>query len=40
MTGWYRGDLAYIHDVGHADSAPSIVEILDQGAVKESLVPA
>ena len=42
MTEWYREDLAYIHDVGHADfalkSAPGILEILDQGGVREGLV--
>jgi SAM-dependent methyltransferase len=42
MTEWYREDLAYIHDVGHAsfalESAPGILEILDQGGAREGLV--
>ncbi|MDP8948418.1 MAG: methyltransferase domain-containing protein [Actinomycetota bacterium] len=42
MTGWYRGDLAYIHDVGHADfaleSAPGILEIMERGGIMEGLV--
>jgi SAM-dependent methyltransferase len=42
MTGWYREDLAYIHDVGHAgfalESAPGILEILRQGGIREGLV--
>jgi SAM-dependent methyltransferase len=42
MTEWYREDLAYIHDVGHADfaleSAPGILEILDQNGLREGLV--
>src|SRR5918993_1826076 len=42
VTDWYREDLAYIHDVGHADfaleSAPGILEILDQGGIMDGLV--
>jgi SAM-dependent methyltransferase len=42
MTEWYREDLAYIHDVGHADfaleSAPGILEILAQNGVRDGLV--
>jgi SAM-dependent methyltransferase len=42
MTEWYREDLAYIHDVGHADfaleSAPGILEILGQNGLREGLV--
>src|SRR5918993_1577749 len=42
VTEWYREDLAYIHDVGHADfaleSAPGILEILDQSRIPEGLV--
>jgi SAM-dependent methyltransferase len=42
MMEWYREDLAYIHDVGHADfaleSAPGILEVLDQGGIREGLV--
>src|SRR5829696_221114 len=42
VTEWYKEDLAYIHDVGHADfaleSAPGILEILDQSRIPESLV--
>jgi len=42
MTGYYREDLAYIHDVGHAgfalESAPGILEILRQGGLREGLV--
>ncbi len=42
MTEWYREDLAYIHDVGHTsfalESAPGILEILDQGDAREGLV--
>jgi SAM-dependent methyltransferase len=42
VTEWYREDLAYIHDVGHADfaleSAPGILEILDQSRILEGLV--
>jgi SAM-dependent methyltransferase len=42
MTEWYREDLAYIHDVGHADfaleSAPGILEILARNGVRDGLV--
>ena len=42
MSGWYGEDLAYIHDVGHADfaldSAPGILEILDNSGIAEGLV--
>lgn len=42
MAEWYRDDLAYIHDVGHADfalrSAPGILEILDDNGVPDGLV--
>ena len=42
MTEWYREDVAYIHDVGHADfalqSAPGILEILAESGIREGLV--
>ena len=42
MTDFYREDVAYIHDVGHADfalrSAPGILEILRENGVTEGLV--
>ena len=42
MSGWYGEDLAYIHDVGHADfairSAPGILAIFDQSGIKDGLV--
>ena len=42
MAGWYREDLAYIHDVGHADfalrSAPGILEVLRESGIPEGLV--
>ena len=42
MTEWYGEDLAYIHDVGHAEfaleSAPGILEILGQNGVRDGLV--
>src|SRR5215212_4628814 len=42
MMEWYREDLAYIHDVGHADfaldSAPGILEILAQNGIRNGLV--
>ena len=42
MTDFYREDLAYIHDVGHADfalrSAPGILEILGENGVPDGLV--
>ena len=42
MTDFYREDVAYIHDVGHADfalrSAPGILEILKKNEIPEGLV--
>jgi len=42
VAGFYRDDLAYIHDVGHADfalrSAPGILEILGENGVPDGLV--
>jgi len=42
VTEYYREDLAYIHDAGHAEfaieSAPGILEILSQNGVGEGLV--
>lgn len=42
MTDYYREDVAYIHDVGHADfalrSAPGILEILRRSGVPGGLV--
>lgn len=42
MSGWYGEDLAYIHDVGHADfalaSAPGILEILEHSGIEDGLV--
>ena len=42
MTDFYREDVAYIHDVGHADfalhSAPGILEILRENGVTRGLV--
>jgi SAM-dependent methyltransferase len=42
MKEWYREDLAYIHNVGHGDfaleSAPCILEILDQSGIREGPV--
>jgi len=42
VTDWYREDLAYIHDVGHADfalrSAPGILEVLRENGIPEGLV--
>ncbi|QIN81773.1 methyltransferase domain-containing protein [Rubrobacter tropicus] len=42
MVDWYREDLAYIHDVGHADfalkSAPGILEILKDNGIPDGLV--
>ncbi len=42
MTDWYGEDLAYIHDVGHAEfaleSAPGILEILAQSGIRDGLV--
>ena len=41
MGGWYGEDLAYIHDVGHADfaldSAPGIKRILERSGIREGL---
>lgn len=42
MTDFYRDDLAYIHDVGHADfalrSAPGILEVLEGNGIPDGLV--
>ena len=42
MSGWYGEDLAYIHDVGHADfaldSAPGIKGILERSGIREGLI--
>jgi len=42
LSGWYGEDLAYIHDVGHADfaldSAPGIKGILERSGVREGLI--
>ena len=42
MPEWYGEDVAYIHDVGHADfaleSAPGILEILDRNGIRDGLV--
>jgi SAM-dependent methyltransferase len=42
VGGWYGEDLAYIHDVGHADfaldSAPGILEVLERGGIEDGLV--
>ena len=42
MSGWYGEDLAYIHDVGHADfaldSAPGIKRILERSGIGEGLI--
>ncbi|HSL00556.1 MAG TPA: class I SAM-dependent methyltransferase [Rubrobacteraceae bacterium] len=42
MTEWYGEDLAYIHDVGHADfalhSAPGILETLARSGIHAGLV--
>ncbi|HET7477927.1 MAG TPA: class I SAM-dependent methyltransferase [Rubrobacteraceae bacterium] len=42
MTGWYREDLAHIHDAGFGDyalgSAPGILKILGRSRVREGLV--
>src|SRR5918994_2188580 len=42
MAEWYGEDLAYIHDVGHAEfalqTAPGILEILAQSGIHEGLV--
>ena len=42
MTDWYTEDLAYIHDVGHAEfalrSAPGIIRILEDSGIREGRV--
>ncbi|HYQ84101.1 MAG TPA: class I SAM-dependent methyltransferase [Rubrobacter sp.] len=42
MTRWYGEDIAYIHDVGHAEfalgAAPGILEILDRNGIHDGLV--
>ena len=42
MAGWYGEDLAYIHDVGHADfaldSAPGILKIIEGNGIDDGLV--
>ena len=42
MAGFYRKDVAYIHDVGHADfalrSAPGILEILKENGIPDGMV--
>jgi SAM-dependent methyltransferase len=42
LGGWYEEDLAYIHDVGHADfaldSAPGIKRILERSGIREGLI--
>jgi SAM-dependent methyltransferase len=42
VTDWYGEDLAYIHDVGHAEfalrTAPGIIQILERGGIREGLV--
>lgn len=42
MAGYYGEDVAYIHDVGHADfaleSAPGIMEVLDRSGIEQGLV--
>jgi 2-polyprenyl-3-methyl-5-hydroxy-6-metoxy-1,4-benzoquinol methylase len=39
MTGWYREDVAYIHDAGHAEFAlETAPEILAQSGIREGLV--
>ena len=42
MAEWYGEDLAYIHDVGHADfaldSAPGILEVLKDNGIDDGLV--
>ena len=41
-TRWYGEDIAYIHDVGHAEfalrSAPGILEILDRNRIRDGLI--
>lgn len=42
MNEWYKEDLAYIHDVGHADfalkSAPGILDLLRRSGIRDGLV--
>jgi SAM-dependent methyltransferase len=42
LTEYYGEDVAYIHDVGHADfalrSAPGILEVLDRSEIEQALV--
>jgi SAM-dependent methyltransferase len=42
VSGWYGEDLAYIHDVSHADfaleSAPVILEVLDRSGIRDGLI--
>jgi SAM-dependent methyltransferase len=42
LSGWYGEDVAYIHDVGHADfalgSAPGIKGILERSGIGEGLI--
>ncbi len=42
MTDWYGEDLAYIHDVGHAEfalrTAPGIIRILERSGIREGRV--
>jgi len=42
MAGWYREDVAYIHDVGHADfalrAAPAILGALWENGIVDGLV--
>jgi 2-polyprenyl-3-methyl-5-hydroxy-6-metoxy-1,4-benzoquinol methylase len=42
VSGWYGEDLAYIHDVSHADfaldSAPGILEILAHSGIEDGVV--
>jgi SAM-dependent methyltransferase len=41
-TRWYGEDIAYIHDVGHAEfalgAAPGILEILDRNGIHDGLI--
>jgi SAM-dependent methyltransferase len=42
MTDWYKEDLAYVHDVGHArfalETAPGMIRILERSGVRSGLV--
>jgi SAM-dependent methyltransferase len=42
LSGWYGEDLAYIHDVGHADfaldTAPGIKGMLERSGIREGLI--